>query len=257
MITLGLDSGSTTTKAVLFDGQILAKELLPTGNNPRAMLEHFYQKYPADVVIVTGYGRDLLPVADRKVTEITCHARGAHYLAPATRTVIDIGGQDSKVMALDSHGKLQDFLMNDKCAAGTGKFLDVLMKVLHGNIEELDPFVRKAFPVSISSMCTVFAESEVIGMLANNIPPPEIARGVVQSIANRTATFAKRLDVKNRVFFSGGLSRSEVLRESIAQALGHEIISHEDAPLAGAIGAALIGWEKYGGKQKELLHDRQ
>lgn len=244
MIALGLDSGSTTTKAVLFDGKILEKELLPTGNNPRAVLESLYQKYPAEAVIVTGYGRHLLPQATRKVTEITCHARGAHFLDPQARTVIDIGGQDSKVMALDAYGRLQDFLMNDKCAAGTGKFLEVLMKVLHGRIDDLDQFVQNAFPVSISSMCTVFAESEVIGMLADNIPPPQIARGVVQSIANRTASFAKRLEIKDQVFFSGGLARSEELCKSIAKALGHEVFTHPDAPLAGAIGAALIGWEK-------------
>lgn len=244
MISLGLDSGSTTTKAVLYDGEIIAKELVPTSHDPRSVLARLFEKYPADTVVVTGYGRDLLPAADRKITEITCHARGAHYLNPATRTVIDIGGQDSKVMSLSETGKLQDFLMNDKCAAGTGRFLDVLMKVLHGDIEELDHFVRSALPVSISSMCTVFAESEVIGMLANDVPPSAIARGVVQSIANRTATFAKRLDVVDTVFFSGGLSRSNVLRESLSQALGYEIVSHPDAPLAGAIGAALIGWEK-------------
>ena len=244
MISLGLDSGSTTTKAVLFDGGIIARELVPTGNNPRSVLEQLYHKYPADVVVVTGYGRELLPQATRKVTEITCHAKGAYYLNPEARTVIDIGGQDSKVMVLNQTGKLQDFLMNDKCAAGTGRFLDVLMKVLHGNIEEIDSFVKAALPVSISSMCTVFAESEVIGMLANNVPPSAIARGVVQSIANRTAIFAKRLDVKDTVFFSGGLSRSEVLRHSLSQALGFDIQSHPDAPLAGALGAAIIGWEK-------------
>lgn len=244
MIALGLDSGSTTTKAVLFNGEILAKELVMTGNDPRAVLAHLFEKYPADTVVVTGYGRDLLSDADRKITEITCHARGAYFLEPNTRTVIDIGGQDSKVMSLSPNGKLQDFLMNDKCAAGTGRFLDVLMKVLHGDINQLDHFVRSALPVSISSMCTVFAESEVIGMLANDVPPAAIARGVVQSIANRTATFAKRLDVQDTVFFSGGLSRSEVLRQTLSQALGFEIVSHPDAQLAGAIGAALIGWEK-------------
>lgn len=244
MICLGLDSGSTTTKAVLFNGIVQEKELIPTGNDPRSALEKLYQKYPADMVVVTGYGRDLLPVADRKVTEITCHARGAHYLNPSTKTVIDIGGQDSKFMLLDDEGKLLDFLMNDKCAAGTGRFLDVLMKVLHGNIEEIDQFVKAALPVSISSMCTVFAESEVIGMLAHDVPPAAIARGVVQSIANRTAIFAKRLNFTDTVFFSGGLSRSNVLRDSLAQALGHKIDSHPDAPLAGAIGAAVIGWEK-------------
>lgn len=244
MIALGLDSGSTTTKAVLFDGQIIAKELIPTGHDPRRALEQLYAKYPADTVVVTGYGRDLLAQADRRVTEITCHARGAHFLEPATRTVIDIGGQDSKVMSLNEAGKLNDFLMNDKCAAGTGRFLDVLMKVLHGRIEELDQFVRSALPVSISSMCTVFAESEVIGMLANDVPPPAIAHGVVQSIARRTANFAKRLEVVDTVFFSGGLSRSQVLRDSLADSLGTEVVSHPDAPLAGALGAALIGWEK-------------
>lgn len=244
MIALGLDSGSTTTKAVLFDGEILAKELVPTGNDPKAALSRLFEKYPADTVVVTGYGRDLLPAADQKITEITTHARGARYLEPSTRTVIDIGGQDSKVMSLSPTGKLQDFLMNDKCAAGTGRFLDVLMKVLHGHIEELDHFVRAALPVSISSMCTVFAESEVIGMLANDVPPPAIARGVVQSIANRTATFAKRLEVTDTVFFSGGLSRSEVLRSALSQALGFQLVTHPDAPLAGAIGAAIIGWEK-------------
>lgn len=244
MIALGLDSGSTTTKAVLFDGSIVARDLIPTGVDPRKTIRKLYEKYPADVVVTTGYGRDLLEESHRKITEITCHVRGAHYLESSARTVIDIGGQDSKVMRMDESGRLLDFLMNDKCAAGTGRFLDVLMKVLHGRIEELDDFVKSALPVSISSMCTVFAESEVIGMLAQDVPAPAIARGVVQSIANRTANFAKRLGVEDAVFFTGGLARSRVLRDTLTKALGHPVLSHADAPLAGALGAAIIGWEK-------------
>lgn len=245
MYTIGIDSGSTTTKGVLFDGHdILEKILVTTGGNPRRTMAEVYKSLKGDrdvYTVATGYGRELLPEADKRVTEISCHGKGAAYLADGIDGIIDIGGQDSKVILLDRDYNIIDFLMNDKCAAGTGRFVETIMRVLHQDIEDLDEFVKSAEPVKISSMCTVFAESEVISLLANNHRSNDIAMGIIHSICERTANFARRLPVEKKIFFSGGLAKSAVMERVLEEKLGIKIITNPIAQYTGALGAALIG----------------
>ena len=180
-------------------------------------------------------------------TEITCHGAGAAFLCPGCDTVIDIGGQDSKVILLDpSGGQVKDFLMNDKCAAGTGRFLEMTMSRVGSDIASIDTFVEGAEPVTINSMCAVFAESEIIGLLAQETPPGSIALGCIYSICRRTAIFAQKLAPEHpKVFFSGGLAQSQVVREVLARYLGIEsVTAHPLCQYNGAIGAAVLGWKR-------------
>ncbi|MGL4282278.1 MAG: acyl-CoA dehydratase activase [Eubacterium aggregans] len=246
MLTMGIDSGSTTTKGVVLSGEgtITVARIQSTSARPRKTLEALYQELSSPEVVytvATGYGRHLLDSAYKQITEITCHALGCRYLAPDIGSVIDIGGQDSKAILLDASGNVSDFLMNDKCAAGTGRFLDIMMGILDADIEALDDFVTGAAPATISSMCTVFAESEIIGLLAEEVHPRNIALGVIHSIAKHTAGFASRLPLGSPVFFSGGLSQSEVFRHTLEAYLGLPVITHPMGQLAGAIEAAVIG----------------
>ena len=163
-LSLGIDCGSTTTKGALFDGETVVKTiLLPTAARPRERMGQIYDAlYSPEVeyVVTTGYGRELLPQAHKRVTEITCHAKGAAYLCPGISGVVDIGGQDSKAILLDRDGNVADFVMNDKCAAGTGRFVEMMGRILDCPLDEIDAFTKDAKPVDITSMCTVFAESE-------------------------------------------------------------------------------------------------
>ena len=207
MISLGLDSGSSMTKAVLLeDMKIIDTKMIPTSISPRKSLEALYreikkQHKEIDVIVTTGYGRNLLDQSDFKITEITCHAAGAFFMNPDCDTIIDIGGQDSKVITIDDLGCVTDFLMNDKCAA--------------------DTFVKDSKPAKINSMCAVFAESEIVGLLAQDIAPGDIVLGCVESICQRTAAFAQKLAPANpKVFFSGGLAQFDVIKRSLASHLG-------------------------------------
>ena len=172
MYTIGLDSGSTTTKGVLFSAdQLVARYLIPTAGNPRGamtkVVDYFKDQHGLSQVklVTTGYGRKLIP-ADLVVTEITCHGKGAEYLLPGVTQVIDIGGQDCKAIQLNGKGSVTEFSMNDRCAAGTGRFVEVMMRTLGEEIADLDTFVQAATPITINSMCTVFAESEVISLIS-------------------------------------------------------------------------------------------
>lgn len=248
MYVIGIDSGSTTTKGVLYDGhEILEKILVPTGGNPRRTMGEVFRTLKGDrevYTVATGYGRELLPEADKRVTEISCHGKGAAYLAEGIDGIIDIGGQDSKVILLDRDSNIIDFLMNDKCAAGTGRFVETIMRVLHQDIDDLDDFVKLAQPVKISSMCTVFAESEVISLLANNHKSSDIALGILHSICERTANFAKKLPIERKIFFSGGLAKSKRMEELLEEKLNIKVVTSPIAQYTGALGAALIGHRK-------------
>lgn len=253
MWSIGIDSGSSTTKGVLFDGQnIIDQKIVLTGANPKRTMEeiHGYLKERAVdhdksiYTVTTGYGRDLLSASDKKVTEITCHGLGAAFLQKDVRTVIDIGGQDSKVILLDRDGNVCDFLMNDKCAAGTGRFVEVIMRLLHQDLCDLDTYVHEASPTKISSMCTVFAESEVVGLLAQDVAGSSIASGVIHSICERTTTFARRLPLEGKVFFSGGLAQSNFFKSCIETYLKLDVKVDPNSQFAGAIGAAVIGYKK-------------
>ena len=250
MITMGIDSGSAMTKAALFDGEkIVACRMEPSGTNPGQVMRRLYEEVKTEdtaFVVATGYGRALLPEADKVITEITCHGAGAAFLCPGCDTVIDIGGQDSKVILLNEAGQVCDFLMNDKCAAGTGRFLEMTIARVGSDIAKIDEFVAGASPVTINSMCAVFAESEIIGLLAQETPPGDIVLGCIHSICRRTAVFAQKLaPQKPRVFFSGGLAQSETVRAALAQYLGtQDVQTHPLSQYNGAIGAAVLGYRK-------------
>lgn len=248
MFGLGIDSGSTTTKGVLFDGtNIIEKLIVPTGFSPSDTIKNVYDSLKQNhevYTVTTGYGRALLLESDKQVTEITCHGKGANILSKGIRTIIDIGGQDSKVIILDKDGNICDFLMNDKCAAGTGRFIEVMMRILNQDINNIDDFIENKKAIKISSMCTVFAESEIISLLANRNDAGCIAMGIIDSIAIRTSNFAKRLMLKDSIFFSGGLASSSEIKKSLIRHIGKDIITHKDSQFTGAIGAASIAFNR-------------
>ena len=249
MYSIGRDSGSTTTKGILYNGEIVKKIIMKTSARPRESILAIYNELIDGLsgkpyFVVTGYGRELVDFADKKVTEITCHGKGSKYLCNNVRTVIDIGGQDSKVIKLDRDGNLTDFLMNDKCAAGTGRFLEVMSNILDTDINSIDSITNEVEPYQISSMCTVFAESEVITLIAKEVPIEEILSGVLSSIARRTANFASRLAIEEEVFFTGGLSKSTEFKKRLEDFLGVSIKTSDLSQYAGAIGAAVIGFNK-------------
>ena len=252
----GIDSGSTSTDVVILnkDKEIVTSVILPTGAGAaigaeRALEEALkaagLKREDIDAMVTTGYGRTAISDGDKSITEITCHARGAHFLDPTVRTVIDIGGQDSKVIRLDETGAVVNFVMNDKCAAGTGRFLDVMANILKLDISQLEVEAAKAEkPASISSTCTVFAESEVISQLANGTDIPDLVAGICQSVAARVASLAKRAGVKREVCMSGGVARNAGVREAMEKELGVPIIYDERAQIMGALGAALYAYNK-------------
>ena len=243
MLTLGIDSGSTTTKGALFDGEkVVRTAILPTSANPKESIGRLYQMlYNQDVAytVSTGYGRELLDQADKQITEITCHARGAAFLNPNVRAVVDIGGQDCKAILLDNGLNVVDFIMNDKCAAGTGRFIEVMMRILEEDINNIDQFVQGHQPINITSMCTVFAESEIVSLLAKGADKGDIALGIINSICRRTSFFAQKLNLTGEIFFSGGLARFEIFRSTLESYLKIPVSQY-----AGAIGAAVIGFNK-------------
>ena len=248
MLTLGIDSGSTTTKGALFDGtQIVKTAILPTSANPKDSICNLYEMlYNDDVAytVSTGYGRALLEQADKQITEITCHARGAAFLNPNVRAVVDIGGQDCKAILLDNGLNVVDFIMNDKCAAGTGRFIEVMMRILEEDINNIDRFVEGHQPINITSMCTVFAESEIISLLAKGADKGDIALGIINSICRRTSFFAQKLNLSGDIFFSGGLAQFEIVRSTLEGYLKIPVHTSPLSQFAGAIGAAVIGYNK-------------
>lgn len=255
MYTLGIDIGSTTSKcAVLKDGAALtAISLSPGGlgtDGPREALEKLWRSSGltrADMsrAIVTGYGRNRFEGADGEVSELTCHALGGRFVFPDLRTVIDIGGQDAKVISLTPDGRMSNFVMNDKCAAGTGRFLEVMASILRLDIDKLGAVAAGSTrPAPISSTCTVFAESEVISQLANGVKQADLVAGICQSVATRVAALARRAGVEERVCMSGGGARNEAVRHYMAQALGMEISYDPLAQYFGALGAAIYAWKQ-------------
>jgi len=248
----GVDSGSTSTDAVVMDAQrrILGSAILPTGAGAAAGAERALAQALAqaglarsdlDAVITTGYGRETIGLSDSSVTEITCHARGAHFLRPTARTVIDIGGQDSKVIRIDENGAVRNFIMNDKCAAGTGRFLDMMARTLELSLEEMSALgLQWQHEVNISSMCTVFAESEVVSLVASNTPAADIIHGLNRAVAGKTAALARRLGGEPEYVMTGGVAQNEGVVRALSEKLGSEVRVPPEAQLCGAIGAALI-----------------
>jgi predicted CoA-substrate-specific enzyme activase len=251
-ITAGIDVGSRTTKAVLWNGrEVISRSLIATGWLPEKSAQDAFDGAlrhaeidRVDHTVVTGYGRVSAKFADESVTEITAHARGVAYLNPGTRTLIDIGGQDSKAIILDEEGFVQDFAMNDRCAAGSGKFLEFLAMTMTLPVGE---FAEMAFlsndPVQISSICTVFAESEVLSLLAEGVRRRDVANGVHRSIAIRVAQMTGSLHPQAPAAFSGGVARNHCMVRELETALGLPIVVPNKPEYAGALGAAIIGLE--------------
>jgi predicted CoA-substrate-specific enzyme activase len=249
----GIDLGSTTTKLVVIDEsrRVVYRDLIPTaGNIPqatRASLARCLEGLAVgpealEVMIATGYGRKKVEFADHDVTEITCHGIGAYHLFPEARTVVDIGGQDSKAIQVGEDGAVADFAMNDKCAAGTGRYLEMLARTFRVELDQLgDLALASTQEIRISSICTVFAESEVISLVAEGIPVADILGAAHRAVSEKVVGLAKRVGVRPRVVFTGGVSRNAGIRKALGAMLGEEIAVPPDADLVGALGAALWG----------------
>ncbi len=259
--TLGIDIGSTTSKCVLLkDGkEIVSHILLVAGtgtDGPKQLLvkleeETGVKREDIDFVMATGYGRKTLPEADAEMSELSCHAKGVADKYPDVRTIIDIGGQDAKVLKLNAKGQMVNFLMNDKCAAGTGRFLDVMANILKLDIDDLEKEALAAEePVQISSTCTVFAESEVISQLANGADRKAVIAGICNSVASRVAGLVKRIGKEDRVFMSGGVARNGGVRKALERELGTEIVYDGFSQMMGAYGAALFAYSRLVNKEK-------
>ncbi len=249
MIYGGIDAGSRTIKAVIIDGdstEIIASGITDQGVKQDSLAEALFNDIAGSDrgkikrIVATGYGRDALPMADTTITEITCHAHGVHHLAPHARTVIDIGGQDSKVLRLQNDGRVRDFAMNDRCAAGTGRFLEIVADRLGIELDSLGEAAGNATaPSSISTMCVVFAETEIIGLLAAGESPENIVAGVQQSIVGRIATMGGR-QIMDPVIFTGGVAMVSGMPEALSSAVGHAVTVVPHPQLTGALGAALL-----------------
>ncbi|NQU05199.1 MAG: 2-hydroxyglutaryl-CoA dehydratase [Calditrichaeota bacterium] len=248
-ITAGIDVGSRTTKVVIRDADhVLGRSLIATGWTPDKSSEIAFKQALKDadvdevtLIVATGYGRVTVPFADKKVTEITAHARGVAAVLPETHTLIDIGGQDSKAIIIENGGLVMDFAMNDRCAAGSGKFLEFLAMTMELSISE---FAELAFtsenPVQISSICTVFAESEVLSLLAEGARRRDVAAGVHRSIALRVAQLAQSLHPQPPVSFSGGVAQNRCLVRELSRIMGNIVTVPEKPEFTGAEGAAII-----------------
>lgn len=250
--SIGIDIGSICTKGAFFDGERLFTEVIPTGWNLRESGENILKGLleisgisDRDKILITatGYGRDSIPSASKKVTEITCHAKGAHYFNSEVRTVIDVGGQDSKAISIGEKGQVLEFIMNDRCAAGTGRFLQVMSHVLGKEVDELEDLARGAEPVTINSMCAVFAESEVISLLAQGISIESIAAGILESTAGKIIHLTGRINIEDHIIFTGGVSQNSIIRSALGTKIGRSVSTHPQGQFAGAVGAALIGFE--------------
>ncbi len=248
----GIDVGSMSTEAVIVDsnGRLIASEIMLTGlnGNKSAAKAMKVAREKADLggdriakSIATGYGRAAVTGVNKQVTEITCHAAGTKLIFPDARTVIDIGGQDSKVIHMDENGQLIDFAMNDKCAAGTGRFLEVMARRLEVDLDKLGDLAllaEKAVP--ISSTCTVFAESEVVSLIAQNHPRDEIIRGLHVAIINRIVSQVQTVGIHEKVSMSGGGARNIAVVSLLSENLGQDLLIHSDPQIIGALGAAVL-----------------
>ena len=243
MICAGLDVGSRTIVLVTMDGSIVDSAILETGVNPLRRCQELLSARSYQRLVVTGYGRHLVSSAlgGETVSEIRAYAVGARHLYPDCHTVIDVGGQDSKVTLLSDEGEVLKFEMNDRCAAGSGKFLEVMAKTLEVNIGGLSALALSAFEVvHINSLCTVFAESEVVSLISRGVKSSAIAMALHEAIAARTAGMVRRIGPKERVVFAGGAALNKCLCRLVGEKLGIETTVPPEPQIVGALGAALI-----------------
>ncbi len=254
----GIDSGSTSTDVVILDqdGKIKSTMIIPTGGGAMMSAEKSLEKAVEKAginkddiirIVTTGYGRAYIDSGDDSITEITCHAKGAHYLNPNVRTVIDIGGQDIKAISIDENGAVKNFLMNDKCAAGTGRFLEMMARTLGLALEEMSTKgLEWKENIVISSMCTVFAESEVVSLVAQNKEVADIIHGLNMSVASKVGALAARLGQNNpgEYMMTGGVAKNKGITNALEEKLGAKLYICDEAQLCGALGAALFAYEK-------------
>ena len=254
----GIDSGSTCTDVVILDqnGKIKSTMIIPTGGGAMMSAEKSLaaavekagiQEEDIVRIVTTGYGRAYIDSGDDSITEITCHAKGAHYLNPNVRTIIDIGGQDIKAISIDEHGAVTNFLMNDKCAAGTGRFLEMMARTLGLSLEEMSTKgLEWKENIVISSMCTVFAESEVVSLVAQNKNVADIIHGLNVSVASKVGALAARLGKKNpgEYMMTGGVAKNQGIINALEEKLEAKLYICDEAQLCGALGAALFAYEK-------------
>jgi predicted CoA-substrate-specific enzyme activase len=241
------------TKVVILDNRIIASVIGPTGPEQRRLankvMEEALKKaslsFPnITYIVATGYGRINVPFADKQFTEITCHARGIIHLFPKARTIIDIGGQDVKGIKIDASGRIVDFVMNDKCAAGSGRFIEVIADTLGVSLDAMGELsLKSSHPATISNICTIYAQQEVAASLAEGISLPDLLAGVHLSLADRICRMINRLRVEDSVIVTGGGAKNRGLLKVLSEQLGRKVLVPEEPLLTGALGAALMGKE--------------
>ena len=256
MYVMGVDSGSTSTNAVIMDQdrKIKAFSVVRTGaksgESADKILKEVLEKAGLkreDIswIVSTGYGRVSIPYADETVTEISCHGRGAHYFNPKIRTILDIGGQDSKGIKLSDKGEVIDFVMNDKCAAGTGRFLEMIARTLEVDISELGTIaLQSTEDIEITSMCSVFAESEVISLIANNKEKTDIANGICRAIANKSFSLLKRVGMEGEYMMTGGVAKNPGVVRAVEEKIGAKLYICPEPEIVGATGAAMYALDR-------------
>ncbi len=255
MYTAGIDIGAITAKSIILEGEKpLAFTIIPSGSNSRETAQKVMEAtlskaglYQSDIIftVATGYGRVNVPFADKQVTEISCHAKGAYSLFPAVKTVIDIGGQDSKAIKIGKNGRVLDFAMNDRCAAGTGRFLEVMARALEVRLEDLGELsLQSRNRAKISSICTVFAESEVISQISSGTPKVDIIAGIHDAIASRVFGMASRVKIEKDLVMTGGVAKNKGVIKALEDKVGFEILVPEEPQIVGALGAAILAREK-------------
>lgn len=257
MIVGGCDVGSATGKAVVMkDGEIVSHVIIPSTTKPELTARTVTEQAVSEAglpslealnyIVGTGYGRLKVPFANTNVSEITCHARGAHWMCSTVKTVVDIGGQDCKVMALDGKGKVLQFVMNDRCAAGTGRFFEAMARVLHCGLDGLSSLcLQGKNPATISSQCSVFAESEVVTLVNEGVDLEDIVAGLHISVARRLNSMVRRVGLTEDVALTGGCAKNEGLCKVLEDKLGVKVTKlPQDPQIAGAAGAALIAMDK-------------
>jgi len=258
MFTLGIDIGSTSTKAVILrDGKdIVATSVVDVGagtSGARRVLSDIFEKTGLSLeemgrTIATGYGRLKFEHSDSQISELSCHSKGVSFLLPGIHTIIDIGGQDAKALKLNERGAMVNFVMNEKCAAGTGRFLDVMATVLETKVSELGRLSEQATgEINISSTCTVFAESEVISYLADNIRIPDIIAGIHKSVAKRVSALARRVGLNPNIAMTGGVAQNSGVVKAMEKEIHEKIYVPPMPQLTGALGAAILAYEEMEG----------
>jgi (R)-2-hydroxyacyl-CoA dehydratese activating ATPase len=249
----GIDVGSTMTKAVILNEGIIASIIGPTGPEQRRLANKVMEEalnkaaisfQTITYIVSTGYGRVNVPFADKQYSEITCHAKGVISLFPKAKTIIDIGGQDVKGIKIDSTGKIIDFVMNDKCAAGSGRFIEVIADTLGVPLDKVgDLSLQSKNPAKISNICTIWAQQEVAASLAQGMPISDLLAGVHHSLADRICRMVNRMRVEDAVIVTGGGAKNRGLLKALSEQLGYEILVSEEPLITGALGAALLGKE--------------